>query len=73
MRYVKEGIDPAAWGPERLRGGNNVLYLDGHVEFVSGGQLGNHAPKCDTDPTKKPDGSPFLDPPREGGSGEEVD
>ena len=65
-RYVKEDVDPDARYPARLEGGNNVLYLDGHVEFVSGGQLGNRAPKCDADPTKWPDGSPFLDPPPEG-------
>lgn len=73
VAYVKEDVDADARSPERLAGGNNVLFLDGHVEFVSGSALGNRAPKCDTDATKKADGTPFETDPTEPGCGEEVD
>lgn len=72
-RYVKEDVDPDARSSERLLGGNNVIYLDGHTEFLSGAQLGNRSPKCDTDPTKHPSGRPFETDPTEPGCGEEVD
>ena len=58
--YVyNEGI-PSFRDASRLEGGNNVLFLDGHVEFVSGGQMGPRQPKCDTDPTKRASGEPML-------------
>jgi len=45
---------------ERLQGGNDVLYFDGHVEFVGGGQIDSRSPKTDTDPTRKASGESFL-------------
>ena len=74
--YVKED-DPSdgdARDPARLEGGNNVLFMDGHVEFIAGGQIGNRAPKCDTDPTKSPSGAPYETDPTDAGAQEgEVD
>jgi len=73
LPYVKEDVDPDARNDQRLQGGNNVLFLDGHVEFVCGNALGNRAPKCDTDPTRRPDGGPFETDPTAHNCGEDVD
>ena len=57
--YMKEDADAGARSEERLQGGNNVLYLDGHVVFLAGSQIGNRSPLCDTDPTRSPSGAPY--------------
>ena len=58
--YVKEDVDAdtVARSEERLQGGNNVVFLDGHVAYIAGGEIGNRAPKCDTDPTRNDAGLP---------------
>ena len=58
--YIQGENDARYRDPARLEGGNCVLYLDGHVEFISGGQMSNRGPKCDTDPTKRASGEPML-------------
>lgn len=73
MPYAKEGVDADARSEKRLKGGNNVAFLDGHVEFVSGARLGNRSPKCDTDVTKRADGEPFETDPTAPNCGEDVD
>ena len=73
--YVKEDVDvdADARSEKRLQGGNNVLFLDGHVEFLGGSMVGNRARKCDTDVTKRADGEPFETDPTAPDCGEEVD
>ena len=71
--YVKEDVDAEARAGERLLGGNNVLFLDGHVEFIAGGEIGNRAPKCDTDATRNPAGLPYETNPTDDDAGNEVD
>ena len=73
LPYVKEDVSPDARSDQRLQGGNNVLFLDGHVEFVCGNALGNRARKCDTDPTKIPGANPFETDPTAPDCGEDVD
>ena len=58
--YMSVESDALYRDPARLEGGNNVLFLDGHVEYVNGGQMGPRALKCDTDPTKRASGEPML-------------
>ena len=69
-------VDPEESGgraDERLLGGSNILYLDGHVEFVAGGQLSNRGAKCDTDATKNAAGHPYETDPTDADAGNEVD
>jgi len=74
VAYLKEDVDADARMEERTEGGNNVLFLDGHVEFVGGGQIGNRAKKCDTDATKTPAGLPYeTNPTDEEAEASEVD
>jgi len=73
LPYVKEDVSPEARSDQRLQGGNNVLFLDGHVEFVAGHSLGSRTSKCDTDPTKMAGGSPFETDPTSPNCGEDVD
>ena len=74
--YVVEDVDANARNDRRLRGGNYVLFLDGHVAFIGGSSLGNRARRCDTDATKysgKYHSRPFETAPTEPNCGEEVD
>lgn len=73
VAYEKNGADGYVPSEERLQGGNNVLFLDGHVEFIGGGEIGNRAPKCDTDMTKNAAGLPFETEPTDEDAGNEVD
>ncbi len=58
---------------ERMEGGDDVLYFDGHVEFVNGGAIDSVSPKCDTDPTRKASGEPYLTEPASEKEGTQVD
>ncbi len=59
--YVdNEAANNAGREDERLQGGNDVLYFDGHVEYVGGGQIDSRSPKCDTDPTRRVSGESII-------------
>jgi len=60
MEYIEVESDALYRDASRLEGGNNVLFLDGHVEFLGGGQMGPRQARCDTDPTKRGSGEPLL-------------
>jgi len=73
VAYLKEDVDSEARMEERLQGGSNVLFLDGHVEYIAGGELGNRARRCDTDATKNAAGLPYETNPTDEDAGNEVD
>ena len=73
VAYLKEDVDAEARMEERTQGGNNVLFLDGHVEYIAGGEIGNRAKRCDTDATKNPAGLPYETNPTDEDAGNEID